>query len=105
MNWIEIIEIRANEHLKAQLEVELKNLIAELEHETDFKISLFSQVYFKSDYMLIIVHYKSLSDHRGSVIGQRLKEALKDFGMINHSLWNEFNPLLTNKITLNTKLS
>jgi hypothetical protein len=90
MKSIEIIEIRLSQNLNKVLENEIGNIIEDLvENEPEYKLKLFNKIQLKSDYMIIIYHEQELSNHKGSELGQRLKVALKDFGMINYNAWNE----------------
>lgn len=90
MQSIEIIEIRLSQNLNKVLEKEIGNVIDEtMENEPGSIIKLFTRMQLKSDYMLMIYHTETFINHKGSDLGQRLKVALKDFGMINHTVWDE----------------
>lgn len=90
MKSIEIIEIRLSQDQNKVLENEIGNIIKEImEKETEYSMKLYSKLQLKSDYMIIIYHAQELTKYKGSELGQRLKDALKDFGMINHTIWKE----------------
>lgn len=90
MKSIEIIEIRLSQNLNNVLENEIGNVIEEvMENEPGYTLKLYNKLQLKSDYMIIIYHTQKLTNHKGSELGQRLKVALKNFGMINHNVWRE----------------
>lgn len=90
MKSIEIIEIRLSQDLNKVLENEIGNVIEEvMKNEPEYNLKLYNKLQLKSDYLIIIYHKQKLTNHKGSELGQRLKDALKDFGMINHTIWGE----------------
>jgi hypothetical protein len=79
-----------NKKVAVQLDIKTFNKIEEvMENEPEYMLKLYNKIQLKSDYMIIIYHEQELSNHKGSELGQRLKVALKDFGMINYNAWNE----------------
>lgn len=89
MDNIEIIEIRVAQKLNLEFEHEIKKLIKGLQHdENEFILNFYSHRQLRSDYLLLIFHRGQISDHRGSVIGHRLVEAFRKYGVINHGVWN-----------------
>ena len=90
MKSIEVIEIRLAQNLNKVLEKEIGNIMEEImENELEYTLKLYKKLQLRSDYMIIIYHSKELINHKGSELGQQLKVALKDFGMINHTIWGE----------------
>jgi hypothetical protein len=90
MESIEIIEIRLTQNVNEVLETEIGNVINEvMKEESGYTMKLYNKMQLRSDYMILIFHTQKLTNHKQSELGQRLKESLKDFGMINHSVWNE----------------
>jgi len=90
MESIEIIEIRLSRKQNEVFEKEIGNVIEEvMQKELEYSLKLYNKTQLKSDYMIIIFHAKKLTNHKKSELGQRLRLSLKEFGMINHSVWNE----------------
>lgn len=88
MKSIEVIEIRLSQDLNKLLEKEIGNIIEKV-LEKEYTLRLYKKLQLKSDYMIIIYHTQELTNLKGSELGQRLKLAFKDFGMINHSIWGK----------------
>lgn len=89
MDSIEIIEIRVAQKLNHEFEHEIEKLIKGQQHgENEFILNFYSHRQLRSDYLLLIFHREQIPDHRGSVIGHRLVEAFRKYGVINHSVWN-----------------
>jgi hypothetical protein len=47
----------------------------------------FSRVLLDTDYMIQIFHDSNKLENPGSPLGIRLANALKEFGLVNHSVW------------------
>lgn len=90
MKSIEIIEIRLSQNLNEVLEKEIANVIKEvMKKEVGCTLKLYNKMHLESDYIVIIYH-KHKNTNRGiSELGQQLKAAFSEFGMINHSIWDE----------------
>ena len=90
MNWIEIISLRSSEKIREPLISELMNPIA-----YDDKTSglLMVKIYRNASidtHVSIHLHWKSARARQdGSVIGLHLAQALKEFGLVDHSFWVE----------------
>lgn len=90
MGSIEFIEIRLTQNLNEVLEKELWNVIQEvMKKKSGYTMKLYHKTLLESDYLIIIFHKQKIPSHKGSELGLRLKESLKDLGIINHSVWNE----------------
>jgi len=90
MESIEIIEIRLSQNLNEVLEKEIGNVIKEvMKIESGYTMKLYNKMQLRSDYLIVIFHTQKLTNHKKSELGQRLRASLKDFGMINHNVWNE----------------
>ena len=90
MKWLEIIELRsASTNLKL-LEPELKSLIEELNKEPgQYALKVYSRVTVDSDFSIHLLHNSHEVDINGSPLGLHLVSILKEFGLINHSVWKE----------------
>ncbi len=90
MKWLEIIELRSVDSNRILVEQELKNIIEELKKETKQQmLKVFSRVAVDSDFSIHIIHDSKEADTNGSPLGLRLASTLKEFGLINHSVWVE----------------
>ncbi len=92
MKWLEIIELRSVSvgNNKEVLEQELKSLIEELNKETEQRaIKVYSRVVVGSDFSIHMFHDSKEADINGSPLGLQLVSALKEYGLINHSVWVE----------------
>ena len=90
MRVIEIIEIRLARHSNHKLETEIEQVINDIrKDESGNTMKMYKKLNLNTDYMIIIVNPKSRTDSKSSYLGQRLKAALSDFGLINHTFWNE----------------
>ena len=90
MGSIEIIEIRLSQKLNEVFEEEIRNVIGEvINRESRYSMKLFHKMQLPSDYLIIIFHSQKLTENKKSELGQQLKVSLRDFGLINHSAWNE----------------
>jgi hypothetical protein len=95
MKWLEIIELRA-----VQIDpVILNHRVALLLNETHFHapVQVYLNVRVETDWSIHLHHQCELADPRGSAFGTRLKEILKDYGIVNHGVWIEqaFNKPIT----------
>ncbi len=90
MKWLEIIELRSMGNNRKLLESNLKNLIDELNEETEQQaIKIYNRVAVDSDLSIHLLHDSKEADIDGSPLGLQLVSALKECGLINHSVWVE----------------
>ena len=91
MKWLEIIELRSMGNNKRKLlERELKSLIKELNKETEQQaIKAYSRIALDSDVSIHLLHDSREPDISGSPLGLQLISTLKEYGLINHSVWIE----------------
>ena len=88
MKWLEIIELRSVGKNRKLLEQDLKSLIEELNKETEQRtIKVYSRVIVDSDFSIHLLHDSKEADINGSPLGLQLVSALKEYGLINHSVW------------------
>ena len=89
MNWIETIEIRANHNSKELLESQLREIMDEIkENGTGQTIRIFSKINLESDYLVLLEDESVQIAQEGSSLGHQLAASLKNFGMVNHSVWS-----------------
>ena len=89
--WIEIIEIRSFPGSRNLLELHMQNFqdVIQKKHQNQ-SIKVFTKANLNTDFVILIhnesIDYKS----EGSKLGLQMASALKEFGMINHAVWLEF---------------
>jgi len=92
MKWLEIIELRSADHNRDLLLSQLHELANEMDEETGKQsVTTYSCVKFESDFSIHLVHHSKEVEFGGSSLGIRLASALKEFGLVNHSIWVEMN--------------
>lgn len=90
MAWLEIIEIRAVGRNRNLLESQLQDLINELNQESKLqKVKLYRHVMLNTDFSIHILHNGQKTDTECSCICTQLVPSLKDFGLVNHTVWVE----------------
>jgi hypothetical protein len=90
MKCIEIIELRLRCNDQVLKELNISGLIAEVEKKMKpLTVELYRHGSLTTDYSLHLVHNMEKIDVNGSPLGFCLVSALKEFGLINHSMWFE----------------
>lgn len=90
MRWAEVIMVRSagskGDILEKTLK-ELKNTLAlEIEHEA---MRVFRGEKLDSDICVILFHEEEKTNIGGSPLGLHLGLALKEVGLVSHTIWNE----------------
>ena len=92
MKWLEMIELRAIGSNRELLESHLQELIHQANEETNAQaIKVYSRVLIHSDVSIHLVHNSPNVEQSGSPLGLRLASSLKEFGLVNHSVWTEMS--------------
>jgi hypothetical protein len=90
MKWAELIMVRSAGSSGDILETTLKDLInavaIEIEHEA---IRVFRGEKLDSDICIVLFHSEEKTNTGGSPLGLQLANALKEVGLVNHTIWNE----------------
>lgn len=90
MAWLEVIEIRAVGSNQILLESRLQDLINELNQETSLQaVKVYRHVLLQTDFSIHLFHDSPNADRSCSPICSRLVRSLKDFGLVNHTVWIE----------------
>ena len=90
MKCLEIIELRAAGNKRDSLASQLQTIISLLEKgSSKQKIKIYTRVLVDSDFSIMLFHDTTKTGTEGSRIGLHLASALKAFGLVNHSIWNE----------------
>jgi hypothetical protein len=87
--WLETIELRSPQNQRQELENTFKNLADELAGGPD---SLLIKIYHNrmvTNDFCVHLHYSQKPDDRGSPLGLSVVSLLKEFGLVNHMLWEE----------------
>ena len=88
MNWLEIIEIRSAGGSRRLIESQLKNLIGETAKETrQPSIRVYNLATVDTDFSIHLLHDSDKLEKGGSPLGLHLASALKEFGLVSHSIW------------------
>jgi hypothetical protein len=92
MKWIELIQLRSAGGNREILESELQRLIDEVDRKRKSKVVMaYSRVSIDTDFSIHIIHDSKKVENSGSRLGLRLAAALKEFGLVNHSIWMEIH--------------
>jgi hypothetical protein len=90
MAWLEIIEIRAVGSKRELLASQLRYLRKELKKNADLKdVKIYRRVMLETDYSIHLFHSSKKADTGCSPICTQLTQSLKDFGLVNHTVWIE----------------
>ena len=92
MKWIEIIELRSADNNRELMKSKLQKLINEMDKETKKQaIKVYSRVKIDTDFSIHLFHNSKEVENSGSPLGLRIASALKEFGLVNHSIWIEMH--------------
>lgn len=90
MKLLEIIELRSVEINRNVLEKELKGLVTDLiKVEEVQNVKIYSRLRIDTYFSVHLFHDSEEIDVSGSSLGLRLASTLKDFGLVNHTIWAE----------------
>ena len=90
MNWLEIIELRSVNHDSGTLEKDLMNLMNKMDCEGKPRgIKVYKHATVETDFSVHLYYDTEQTEIRGSKLGLCLVSALKEFGLVNHSIWVE----------------
>ena len=90
MNVLETIELQSMGNNRKSLEQVLRSFIEELNNETvPIQIKVYNNLAVDSNFSIHLLYNSSEADISGSHLGLQLGSALKEYGLINHSVWLE----------------
>jgi hypothetical protein len=93
MKWLEIIELRSVGTRNELEESKLKYIINELSKSIkQVSVKIFNHAALESDYSIHLYHNSNHIEKSGSSLGLHLASELKNYAMVNHSIWAEINP-------------
>ncbi len=91
MKWLEIIELRSVEKDKDFLTGQLEIMLHELEQEFPcIKVQSYTRPLITTDFSIHLLHETEDMVKTGSEAGLRLVAALRELGLINHTVWERY---------------
>ena len=95
MKLQEIIEIRTSKNLQAQVEKLLKDLIKDIQGDSENNgVKLFQRMNLNVDFSIQLIIDSRDINGKGSMLGQRVASIMKEHGIVNHSFWIEIDEKL-----------
>jgi len=92
MSWLEVIHLRSTAQKTEKLLNIVQHLVADAKKEGSCrKIKMYRRVLVGTDLSIILYHDTIKEDKNGSSLGLRMVSALKEFGMVNHTVWSELS--------------
>jgi hypothetical protein len=92
MKWIEVIGLRSVDKDREILESKLKGLLDEMGKGTQNQVIIaYSRLLIDTDFSIHLYHESEKVEHDGSRLGFCLVDALREFGLVNHSIWTEIH--------------
>lgn len=92
MNVLETIELQSVGNNRKSLEQVLRSFIEELNIKTGpIQIKVYNNLAVDSNFSIHLLHNSSEVEINGSPLGLQLVSSLKEYGLINHSVWLEKN--------------
>ena len=92
MKWLEVVELRSVNSNRELLESHLLTLIAAIDKATQQQaIRSYRRAMIDNDFSIHLYHDSPKVENKGSQLGLRLASALKEFGLVNHSIWLEMH--------------
>ena len=90
MKWLENIELRTTGSNRELLESHLQELVNEMEKKLNKQaIKVYCRLMTDTNFCVHLFHDSKKAENSGSRLGLRLASALKDFGLVSHSIWVE----------------
>ena len=91
MQWLEIIQVRSVGTGRAEFQEQFRMLILENARccEQGVDIKLFQHSSVTSDFSIFICHDSNSTEKRGSEFGIRLAWMLKEYGYVDHTVWQK----------------
>ena len=90
MNFLEVIELRSADCHKMDLEPVLHALIEDVSGKAkEHRITVFSHMTIDTDFRIHLLHGSLEAQCERSALGLRIAALLKEYGLVNHSVWTE----------------
>lgn len=92
MRWLEVIELQSAGSNQELLESHLMALIDEVNKSTPKQaMRSYRHAVIDTDFVIQLCHDSLEAGHNASPLGIRLASALRDFGIVKHSMWFELS--------------
>jgi len=90
MKCLEIIELRTSDMDSKNLDETLIRFIDDLNKEYEnYKVRLYRHLTVKTDWSFHVHYHSKGLTASPSPVGLRIASALKEFGLVHHSVWSE----------------
>jgi hypothetical protein len=90
MNYLEIIELRSSNKDYENLSEKLTGFIDDLNKEYEnYTVKLYRHLTVETDWSFHIQIQTEINFTSPSQLGLRIASALKEFGLVHHSVWSE----------------
>jgi hypothetical protein len=90
MKWAEVIRVRSAPSSAKMLDATLDNLASQLKMGTENDaIRILRREQFDSDFCIVLFNSGNKIGSEGSTLGLTLVAALKEAGLVNHTVWRE----------------
>jgi len=87
-----MIEIRLAQSVNQKLETDIRQVMGEVNaEESGITMKLYKRAKLTDDYLIIIITQRSIREFNSRGLGQRLKAAFREYGLVNHTVWNEIS--------------
>jgi hypothetical protein len=95
MKWLEIIELRSVGKYRAEVEAGLSRLTAGTDEESALRdIKVYRNVSIDTDWSIHLHFQSPQKEMSTSPLALRLAAALKKFGLVYHSVWQDKGGIL-----------
>lgn len=86
--WLEIIELRTDRKDSSTIENQLVDLVDQIcSSENSYKVYLYNNGVIENDFSIHLQHSVNMDNSYMSPLSERILQSLKEFGLVNHSLW------------------
>jgi len=90
MKWAEVIRVRSSGSNGDVVHATLKELMNSVAIEAEQEvIRIFRHEKLNSDICIVLFHNEKKTRTGGSLLGLNLAAALKEVGLVNHTIWSE----------------
>jgi hypothetical protein len=88
MKWIEIIELRSVSHRCVLQELDVESFLTDASLAVKpCAINVYRHGTIETDVSIHLLYDSEQADIHGSALGERLASFLKEFGLVNHTVW------------------
>jgi hypothetical protein len=90
INVLEIIDVRSGSIKSKEVTAVLDQLVQSFSQNSDSeKIKIYTHFHYSTDFSLHLFYKIADRDHLNNQLGMRLASSLKEYGLVNHSVWIE----------------